>query len=289
MSKQIYQVKFSNATNSFKFASYISVSQGSDTHKEHKDMINIRKTIISFAACVSALAAVSCQKDDTLYYNNLTMGNIVDGKFVSDQGNTFNIVDQLCTGNLNSETRAMVLCDILNETQGASKEYDVRLTSFSRVLDKDAVALESAAEGDITVQNPIHIDQLWYSGGYLNMLIKFHYDASNDQKHLVNLVWSKDEEGKYILNLRHNAYGDVWSPENSSKLTISGGYISFPITKFIEEDEAEIVLNWKWYKSPGTGYDFTTEKEYSFEYDWKRTGFEQVPKNLSLKSIGDIL
>jgi len=267
----------------------MSVSKGSVYLIRIIYMTNIRKTIISIAAAVLALAAVSCQKDDTLYYNNLTMGNIVEGKFVSDQGNTFNVVEQMCTGKLEEQTRAMVLCDVLNETKGGSKEYDVRLTSFSPVMSKDAVALADAAEGEIAVQDPIHIDQLWYSGGYLNMLIKFHYDRSNDQKHLVNLVWSKDEEGKYILNFRHNAYGEVWSEENSSKLTISGGYVSFPITKFIEEDEATLILNWKWYKSPGVGYDFTTEKEYSFEYEWKRKGFEQVPNNLSLKSAAEIL
>lgn len=254
-------------------------------------MINIRKSIISMAAAVLALTAVSCQQDDTLYYNNLTMGNIVDGRFVSDQGNTFNVVEQVCVGNLQNHERAMVLCDVLNETKGASNEYDVRLTSFSSVLAKDAVALEEAAEGDIAVQDPIHVDQLWYSGGYFNMYIQFHYDnvTPDNEKHFVNLVWSKDEEGKYILNLRHNSYGDAWTSENSSKLIISGGYVSFPITKFIEEDEATLILNWKWYKSPGTGYDFTTEKDYFFEYEWKRTGYEQIPKSLSPKSTPEIL
>lgn len=285
----MYQVHISNATITSFFASYMSVSKGSVYLIRIIYMTNIRKTIISIAAAVLALVAVSCQKDDTLYYNNLTMGNIVDGRFVSDQGNTFNVIEQMCTGKLEEQSRAMVLCDVLNETKGASKEYDIRLTSFTPVVTKDAVALEDAAEGEIAVQNPVHIDQLWFSGGYMNMLIKFHYNEDNDQKHLVNLVWSKDEEGKYILNFRHNAYGEVWSKENSSKLTISGGYVSFPINSFINEDEATIVLNWKWYKSPGVGYDFTTEKDYSFEYEWKRSGFEQVPNNLTLKSTAEIL
>ena len=70
------------------------------------NMINIRKAIICMAA--AAIAAVSCQKDDTLQYNNLTMGNIVEGQFISDQGNIFNIVDQICVGELGKEKRAMV-------------------------------------------------------------------------------------------------------------------------------------------------------------------------------------
>ena len=45
-------------------------------------MINIRKALICVAA--AAIAAVSCQKDDTLSYNNMTMGNIVNGKSHGD-------------------------------------------------------------------------------------------------------------------------------------------------------------------------------------------------------------
>ena len=74
-------------------------------------MSNIRKSFIYIAAILS-FAAVSCQLDDTLYYNNLTMGNVVDGRFLSDQGNIFNIVEQNCGGNLSQEKRAIVLCDV---------------------------------------------------------------------------------------------------------------------------------------------------------------------------------
>ena len=153
---------------------------------------DIRKAFICIAAAVAAV--VSCQKDDVLQYNNMTMGNIVDGRFVSDQGNTFNVVDQSCEGRLEEQKRAMVVCDVLNQTNGSDKEYDVFLRSFAYVLDKDAVAIENASEGDIAVQDPIHIEQLWFSGGYLNMLIKFHAIEGSGVKHLVNLVYSKDEE-----------------------------------------------------------------------------------------------
>lgn len=249
-------------------------------------MTYIRKAIISTVAAILTFATVSCHKDDTLYYNNLTMGNIVEGRFVSDQGNTFNIVEQICPGNLASQTRAMVLCDVLNNTEGADKEYDIRLTNFAPVLDKDAISLSSVMETDeASVQDPIHIAEIWYSGGYLNIHIKFHAKQESELKHLINLVWSKDEEGKYILNLRHNGFGEVYSKDNASEMYIANGYVSFPIIKFIEETEAKLILNWKWYNSPGTGYDFNTEKEYSIGYEWKRSGFEQVPKNVELKSV----
>ena len=233
---------------------------------------DIRKTFICIAAIL--LAAVSCQKDDVLQYNNMTMGNIVDGRFISDQGNIFNVVGQSCEGRLEEQKRAMVICDVLNSTSGSDKEYDVYLKSYAYVLDKDAVALENATEGDITVQDPIHIEQLWVSGGYLNMLIKFHAVEGSGVKHLVNLVYSKDEEGRYVVNFRHNAFGEVLADSTYSSMVMAAGYVCFPIAKFIKEETAKIVLNWKWYKSSDIGYIYNTVTDYTFEYEWARTGFE---------------
>jgi hypothetical protein len=172
------------------------------------------------------------------------------------------------------------MCDVLNETAGAVDEYDVHLINYSKVLDKDAVALEDAAGGDISVQDPIVIEQLWYSGGYLNMLIRFHIVSDSKTKHLINLVHSKDAEGKYILNLRHNAYGETFAKQPAGTMIFNGGgYVSFPIVDFVKEEQAKIVLKWNSYVTSegGYGYDFTKEKEYSYTYDWKRSGYEQAP------------
>ena len=243
-------------------------------------MINIKKSVTYVILALSALVMVSCQQDDTLYYNNMTMGNVVDGRFVSDQGNVFNVVSQDCGGDLSTEKRVMVMCDVLNETAGAVDEYDVHLINYSKVLDKDAVALEDATGGDISVQDPIVIEQLWYSGGYLNMLIRFHIVSDSKTKHLINLVHSKDAEGKYILNLRHNAYGETFAKQPAGTMIFNGGgYVSFPIVDFVKEEQTKIVLKWNSYVTSegGYGYDFTKEKEYSYTYDWKRSGYEQMP------------
>ncbi len=238
-------------------------------------MINIKKTITYIAAAVLALGSVSCQSDDTLNYNNITMGNIVDGRFVSDQGNTFNVVQQLCSGKIEEEKRIMMICDVLNETEGSRNEYDVRLTTYFPVLEKKAVTLDEAT-GEIDVQDPVHIDQLWFSGGYINMVIQTPVIPGSDTKHLVNLVYSVNENGEYVLNFRHNAFGEVWSQEMDSKMALSGGaYVSFPIADIIKEDDAKIVLNWKWYQSTELTFDYTKEKIYEFKYDWTRKGFIQ--------------
>lgn len=243
-------------------------------------MINVRKSIVYVVAALLASVVVSCEHDDTLYYNNQTMGNIVDGRFVSDQGNVFNIVEQECGGNVASASRAMVVCDVLNETAGAANEYDVRLRNYYSVLVKNPVALADASEGDIAVQDPIVVEQLWYSGGYLNMLIRFQMISDSETLHLVNLVHSKDADGKYILNLRHNAYGETCEKQPIGTMVFNGGgYISFPLLDIVKENEAKLVFSWKGYETAegGYGYDFAVAKDYSYIYDWKRNGFEQVP------------
>lgn len=248
-------------------------------------MISIRKSIVYVVLTLSALVAVSCEFDDTLYYNNQTMGNVVEGRFVSDQGNVFNVVEQECGGNIAAEDRVMVLCDVLNPTEGASGEYDVRLISFYSVLVKDAVAYEAAGEGDMAVEDPIVVEQLWYSGGYLNILIRFQMIADSDTKHLVNLVHSKDAEGKYILTLRHNAYGETYDKQPVGTMVFNGGgYISFPLLDVVKEEEAKLVFKWNGYETTegGYGYDFSKEKENSYMFDWKRNGFEQVSEKTSL-------
>ena len=253
-------------------------------------MKSIKRIGLALGIIGLALTGVSCEKDDTLYYNNLTMGNIVEGKFISDQGNIFNVVEKECTGTIDSLSRVMILCDVLRKTEGYENEYDIRLRDYSSVLEKDAITLENAdAEEETSVTDPVLVDQLWYSGGYLNLLVKNFVKTDSDKKHLINLVYHIDENGKYVFEVRHNAYGEVYGVDGTGSMTISGAYVSIPITKVIKEDSAKIIMKWKWYREEASGYNYSQTKEYSFEYDWKRSGFEQTPKTLSLRTSAKLL
>lgn len=48
------------------------------------------KTKTLMAAFAALFLSVSCEEDTTLKYGNVTMGNITEDKFTSDQGNIFN-------------------------------------------------------------------------------------------------------------------------------------------------------------------------------------------------------
>lgn len=250
-------------------------------------MKNTIRQIISIATVIVALCAASCQKDDTLYYGNFTMGNVVDGKFVSDQGNTFNVVEQLCGGQLDTMKRAIMVCDVLKETEGKENEYDIRLTQLSSVLTKDPIATSDAVGEDLMAADPIHLEKIWYSGGYLNLYITVPFDKTLDKKHLINLIYNTEEDGSLTLELRHNAYSDIRDDKNVN-MVLGANYVSFPILGIINSDSAKITVKWKWYESAGFAWT-STEKEYTMKFDWKREGYEHVPVGLAVKSFSNIL
>ena len=227
---------------------------------------------IFFHVLASILGFASCQKDDTLYYSNVTMGNIVNGAFISDQGNRFNIKEQTCTGILDTVKRAMIVCDVLSKTGEAT--YDIRLNGFSSVLTKAIVNSTAVTDPEILTEDPLMVYEMWYAGGYINMLLRFHLPKSSTKQHMVNLVYSSSEAGKYTFSLRHNAFGESVTA-NDTDIIVAQSYVSFPISSVIKEDKASITLNWKWFKA--NGYIWANEiNEYSAVYEWTRDSFEQA-------------
>lgn len=244
----------------------------------------MKKTLIIIFAALAALT--SCKQDDTLQYNNITMGNVVNGTFTSDNGNIFNVVEKTCTENLESMTRAIIACDILRKVDGTDNVYDIRLNQAASVLTKAPVKKTVAdADEEMSVNDPITMDSAWISGGYVNMyaIVEVKTLASM-QKHLVNLVLDEkeSESGKYVFYLRHNSYGESVS-HNATGISLAGNYVSFPINDLIKEDSADITIKWKWYKSAGDGWSSETQ-EYSYNLSYTKGGFEHFPLSSSLSS-----
>ena len=248
------------------------------------ETIYMKKALgILISLAIIATASVSCKKDDTLRYNNATMGNVRDRLIISDQGNTFSVVEQNCPGDINEMDRVLLVCDVLKET--AEAKYDVRLNVLTSVLTKVPVAAETIEEdSELAVEDPIIIQDLWYSGGYINMLIAMPVKRSSETKHLINLIYENKEEGKYDFTLRHNAYTEVPDEDTESEYVMGRGYVSFPIADLIKEDKAKIKISIKTYKTVGMGISLSEIEEVSKEYDWKRGGYEHAPKDIEAKS-----
>lgn len=242
-----------------------------------------RTLIIVIAAAAAALT--SCKQDETLQYNNLTMGNIVAGTFTSDQGNIFNVVEKNCTGNLESMKRAIILCDVLKKVEGTDNVYDIRLNQLAEVLAKKHVTKNEAdADKDMSVEDPIAIQDMWISGGYINMYVIFEAKSLGTMtKHLVNLVLDEKEleSGKYEFTLRHNSFGESLT-HNATGVNLAGSYVSFPISELIKENSADITVKYKWYKSAGDGWSSETQ-ENSLKATYTKGGFEHVPTAFTSK------
>lgn len=247
----------------------------------------LKKALIIIAA-VAALT--SCKQDDTLQYNNMTMGNIVAGTFTSDQGNIFNVVEKTCTGSMEGLSRAIIICDVLKKVEGTDNVYDIRLNQFAEVLAKDPITKELADTGeDSSVKDPITINEMWISGGYLNMYVIFEIKSVDSMtRHLVNLVYDESESGngKYVFELRHNSFGESVS-HNATDIKLGGNYISFPISELIKENSADITINWKWYKNAGDGWSSETQ-ENSYNITYTKGGFEHVPNTFTSKVTGKL-
>lgn len=246
---------------------------------------------------------ISCKKDDTLRYGNVTMGNLVDGKFISDQGNVFNFAEMLVSTDLEKFRRGIMQCDVLREV--GENEYDVRVTYLDTVFTKAPVKASIAAEDpEKVVEDPIHIEQLWVSGGYVNMYIAFQvqiFPALKESKHMINLVLddSSEKPGEYVFTLRHNAFGEtVTQPDNKTEEEegevstssnpiswgLAGSYVSFPIADLIGEDNATVKFKWLSHVITGNFWSSATEQR-SHSVSYSKDYFEHAPLNIKSRSV----
>ncbi len=235
---------------------------------------------------MTLLALTACKKDETLRYNNMTMGNIHGEQIISDQGNIFNITESLFNVNLSSfqNGRVMVLCDVLKETSDST--YDIRLTGISDVLTKKVKTMEdSTPEEDLTADDPLILREIWYSGGYLNMSIEIAIKGGSESVHYINLLRNENgqKDGEYTFILRHNALGEVPSADDREYST-SIGYVSFPIAGIINGDSAKINLEWKSFSTDKGWYNFLESQSIRKEFNWTRNGYEHTPASVQMKS-----
>ena len=101
--------------------------------------------------------------DNTLQYNNVTLGNFVDGGFISDQGLRYNITKLSCNQFADTLKRAMISCDILGRNEDGG--YDINLTGINAIFTKEPVDSTMVSDAEMLAENPMNIGEVWYSGG----------------------------------------------------------------------------------------------------------------------------
>ena len=268
-------------------------------------MKSVKKLFFYTIAYLFILGIASCKKDDTLRYNNVSIGNLVDGRFISDQGNAFNMVEMNTTVDLTKFRRGLMRCDVLKEV--GNKEYDVRVNYMDSIFTKSPVLASIAnTEEEKQVEDPIHIEQLWISGGYINLYIMFEIQINpslKNSKHMINLVLddSSQEAGKYTFTLRHNSFGETFAPQNTDAVNaeisthtdktpswgFAGCYVSFPISELISEQTAELTLNWKSHIINGNAWRADIEDK-SYKISYNKDEFEHAPLITKTKTTAQV-
>ncbi len=239
-------------------------------------MRNIKRFLIGLAALAAVFSAASCQKDDTVQYNNVTMGNVVNGVFVSDQGNTFHVTEQSCTGKLDTMKRALIICDILENVAGKDDEYNIRLNYMASVLTKDIVPMESIADFAAYANDPVILSDWWISGGYINLCVTVPVKYNSKVVHELNFVHEL-KDGAHKFYLRHNANGEMLKEgEGTAGFGFASAYASFPISSVIPEEKADISVEHRSYKVEGS-YVTTQTETRTFEIKYERNKYEHVP------------
>lgn len=230
-------------------------------------------TSIITLGIVATAAVISCKKDETICYNNVTMGNI-DGKtIISDQGNTFDITETPFEINLSDFKygRVILSCDVLAQT--SANRYNIRLNGIESVLTKPAVKASTITDYDLVVEDAIVVRDMWFGGGYINFLIEFAHKEGSETAHFINLIHDDTlVDEKYAFILRHNAYGEV--PTEGEVYRSSRGYVSFPISQIIEEDEADITISWNSHRLTNGGYELYEHEIITKKGTWKRSAYE---------------
>ena len=244
----------------------------------------MRKLLL--ATLTACFILTSCKGDETLYYNNITMGNIDGSYIVSDQGNKFEISESLVNVDFSKMGygRVILSCDVLKKIE--NDLYTIRLTNIASVLTKDIIAAESITpeQNVLNIDNPVIIKEVWYGGGYINMLLQIAVKKGSETIHYINLVYDgseTDQDGivTYSLSLRHNASGDTPTEEDLETYALSHNYVSFPIAKLIEPETAKITLNWTSHKLENGVYLALESEKSKSTFNWKRTGFIHPQKN----------
>lgn len=208
---------------------------------------------IIFSISLATACLCSCMKDNIYLYSDTSIGNIVDGKFITDEGNIYNIVQQNYPGNLFESKRAMVLSDILKKT--GENTYDIKLIEFADVLVKDVVKQSSLVNQDELGHNAADIVRGWGSGGYLNLLISFTHTRASKTPHIINLLFDDINSNSDTLKftLFHNGNGETLEDEGAKDIEVDNSYVSFPINDLIPADKDNIVvaIDWKWHRMIG--------------------------------------
>jgi hypothetical protein len=227
-----------------------------------KKFFGFNKLLASVAVLASVMIFQSClDDDDNDYYRYALPNALVTVKPVADNSFFMQLDDSTTLLPVNmknspygeKEVRALVNFDPVNESSG---EYDkaVHINWIDSILTKPIAPLLGSDNDAVYGTDPVEIVNDWVTlaeDGYLTL--RFRTLRSDMGKaHFVNLLHVPETDNPYVVEFRHNAYGDVYGRE-------ADALVAFNLDRLPDTEGKTVKLTLKW-------NSFSGEKSAEFDY-----------------------
>lgn len=205
-------------------------------------------------ALLLCLFALSCAKDDTVYYGLTEMGTVSSGNtIVSDNGLAFKVTEDESKTSWWAMKRVIFNYDILART--GANTYNIRLLAVAEPIVADLVPV--APDAPWTDTDPAFLYAAWEGGGYLNLGIGFLYNAKSGVKHEFSLECRQVPACDTLyLHIVHDAGGEFLGAEGVSDGSLKSGvrYASFPLADYVPAGTSRpAVLSWRFHPEDEEG------------------------------------
>lgn len=237
------------------------------------------KALLAALVVASSLGLQSCldDNDNNNYYLRYPNALVTvkhaadDALFLQLDENTTLLPTNVKTSPFgDKEVRALVNYEEVNEPSG---DYDksVFINWIDSILTKPIAPDLGEKNDEVYGTDPVEIVNDWVTiaeDGYLTL--RFRTVWGGVKKHYVNLLLGQDPENPYVVEFRHNAYGDVYGETGD-------GLAAFKLDGLPDTEGKTVKLTLKW-KS------FTGDKTAEFDYCTRKAVTPENPAAAAVRS-----
>lgn len=226
-----------------------------------KTCSKLTQWIVGLTACCCAFGFQSCKEDNYSYYVLPYPNALVTVKPQQDNSFYLQLDDSttLLPTNLatspfgEKEVRALVNYVETDEAHGNYSKA-VHINWIDSILTKPIAPLLGSDNDAVYGTDPVEIVNDWVTlaeDGYLTL--RFRTLRSDMGKaHFVNLLHVPEADNPYVVEFRHNAYGDVYGRE-------ADALVAFNLDRLPDTEGKTVKLTLKW-------NSFSGEKSAEFDY-----------------------
>ena len=196
-----------------------------------------------------SLILSGCRKEGFVPYTGLETGQVRNGVIVTDNG--VNLVVDANPGNYKLTKDRRVVVSYKATASDGPDTYRIDLEELWETSRIEPIAEPSGEHYD----DPVRIDEAWFSGGYLNVDVS--YDGTEPSLHLFPATY-EIADGKILFHIMHK------SREDHSAKNYLRSFLCFPLGTLTKEymdmnpsatnkkhPAIPFLLQWRWYAQEG--------------------------------------